>query len=381
MEALQPGVSTRQSVKWKELDLDALRHNYGMVQSQVGGKHIIASVKANAYGHGIVPVVRALDAMGVYRVATASLADVRAIRAAGLRTQILMFACTPPEYVADLLPLDVAVTVHNSAVALALSRSVKSGICVYVKIDSGLGRLGVPIAEAAEFVSSVAALPNIRLEGLYTHLPFSHAVGREWARERTADFRRLHAELTRRGIHLPITQAVASAGIAANVADTCTAVCCGHLLYGGLSLVRPDVGDLSGYRPVLKAIKCRLIDLGHRPAGKPIGMNGTLIPASDLTVGVVPFGLADGYHRPISGRTAAMMIRQHRVRVLGVSLEYTLLDLSEVHDAALGEEVVVLGRSEVDEIALQEIADWQGMPVLDTLISFDKPMPTYVDPA
>jgi alanine racemase len=381
MGALQSVVPTRESVKWKELDLDALRHNYGMVRRQVGVKHIIASVKANAYGHGIVPVVRALDEMGVYRVATGSIADVRAIRAAELRTQILMFACTPPEYVAELVSLDVALTVHNGAVALAISRSAKSDIYVYVKIDSGLGRLGVPIAEAADFISVVAALPNIRLEGLYTHLPFSHAVGREWARDCMADFQRLHSELTRRGIQIPITQAIASAGIVGSVINPCTAVCPGHLLYGGLSLVRPDVGDLSDYRPVLKAIKCRLIDIGRRPAGKPIGMNGDLIPASDLTVGVVPFGLADGYHRPISGRNATMLFRQHRVRVLGVSLEYTLLDLSEVRDATLGEEVVVLGRSEDDEIGLPEIADWQGMPVLDTLMSFDKPMPTYIDPA
>jgi alanine racemase len=366
-------------MKWRELDLDALEHNYRVIRRRVGGaKHIIASVKANAYGHGVVPVVRALDRLGVYSVATASLDDARAIRAAGLGTPILMLACMAPETADHLLALDVVPTVHNHAMAEAISGAATERVEVYVKLDSGLGRLGVPVAEGVDFVQDIARLPNLVIEGLYTHLPFTDASGRDWAREGLARFDCLLADVARRGLHVPVTQAISSAGIAVGLADTCTAVCPGHLLYGGFLPLAPDLADLTEYRPVLRSIKCRLIDIGLRPAGGRMGVNGALVLPSSLVVGVVPFGIADGYRRPVGGRSAVMWLRGRRVPVLGISLEYTLLDLTGLDEAKIGEEVVVLGESGNGGITASELAGWQGGSVLETLTSLDKPMPCLV---
>ena len=366
-------------MKWRELDLDALEHNYRAIRRSVGEtKHIIASVKANAYGHGVVPVVRALDRLGVYAVATGSLDDARAIRTAGLGTRILMFACVAPEAVGHLLALNVVPTVHNRAIAEAISGAATESVEVYVKVDSGLGRLGVPVAEGADFVQAIARLPHLVLKGLYTHLPFTDARGRNWAREGLARFDRLLADVERRGLHVPISQAMSSAGIAADLTDTCTAVCPGHLLYGRFLPLAPDLADLSEYRPVLRAIKCRLIEIGSRPAGQRMGMNGALVLPSPLLVGVVPFGIVDGYRGAVAGRGAAMWLRGRRVPVLGVSLEYTLLDLTGLVEAKIGEEVMVLGESDGDGISVGELAEWQGGSVLETLTSLDKPMPWLV---
>ena len=368
-------------VKWRELDLDALRHNYGLVRREVGpDKHIIASVKGNAYGHGIVPIVRVLDDLGVYAVATGSIEDARAIRAAGLKTRLQMFACAAPEGIDELLALDVSPTIHNLPIAEAVSRRAAKSTLVYVKVDSGLGRLGVPIEEAPALIEAVARLPRIRLEGIYTHAPFSNPAGREWARQCIERFEGLLAELARRGIEAPVVQASASAAIAAGIVDSCTAVCPGHLLYGGLSRVTPDVGDLSRYRPVLKAIKCRIIHIGPQAAGKPIGINGSLVLPSDCVVGVVPFGMADGYRAPVAGRAAEVLVRQRRARVLGINLEYSMLNLSGINGVELGEEVIVLGGAGDDQVTLEEIAGWQGAPILETLMSFDKPLPTRLCP-
>jgi len=366
-------------MKWRELDLDALEHNYRAVRSRVGGaKRIIASVKANAYGHGVVPVVRTLDRLGVYAVATASLDDARAIRAAGLGTRILMFACVIPEAVDRLLALNVVPTVHNRAIAEAISGAAAESVEVYVKLDSGLGRLGVPVAEGVDFVQAIARLPNLVIKGLYTHLPFTDAKGRDWAREGLARFDRLLAEMERKGLHVPVSQAISSAGIAAGLTDTCTAVCPGHLLYGRFLPLTPDLADLSEYRPVLRAIKCRLIEIGPRPAGERMGMNGALVLPSPLIVGVVPFGIADGYRGPVAGRRAVMWLRGRRVPVLGVSLEYTLLGLTGLDGVKIGDEVMVLGESDGDRITVGELAEWQGGSALEALTSLDKPMPWLV---
>jgi len=376
-ESLGPAASASTAwMKWRELDLDALEHNYQSVRRRVGGsKHVIASVKANAYGHGVVPVVRALDRLGVYAVATASLDDARAIRAAGLGTRILMFACVAPEAVKDLLAIDVVPTVHNRAIAEAISGAAAKRVEVYVKLDSGLGRLGIPVSEGVDFVQAITRLPNLAIKGLYTHLPFTDAKGRDWAREGLARFDRLLADVERKGFHIPVSQAMSSAGIAAGLTDTCTAVCPGHLFYGQFLPLAPDLADLSEYRPVLRAIKCRLIEIRSRPAGGRMGTNGALLLSSPLIVGVVPFGIADGYRRPVAGRSAVMWLRGRRVPVLGVSLEYTLLDLTGLDEVRIGEEVMVLGESDGGGITVGELAAWQGGSALETLTSLDRPMP------
>jgi alanine racemase len=109
-----------------------------------------------------------------------------------------------------------------------------------------------------------------------------------------------------------------------------------------------------------------------------MGVNGALVLPSPLIVGVVPFGVADGYRRPVAGRSAVMWLRRRRLPVLGVSLEYTLLDLTGLAGVRIGEEVMALGESGSDGITVGELAEWQGGSVLETLTSLDRPMPWLV---
>jgi alanine racemase len=361
---------------WRELDLAALRSNLREVRRRVGPDiKIIASLKANAYGHGVVPIARALADLGVYALATGSFEDALALRRAGIDTKIQMFGGNLPAGAADLLRLDLMPTVYNLAAARAVSAAASAPARVYVKVDCGLGRLGVPVAEAGAFVKKVAALPRLVVEGVYTHLPFADRAGRDWARRRLEAFHGLIGALARAGLEIPVTQAIASAGVASDLAHNCNAVCTGHLLYGGLSVVAPDVADLSAFRPVLHAVKTRLIHVGDQPSGQRIFVGGQHVPERDTTVGVVPVGLFDGLRKPTAGKAAAMLIRGRRVPLLSVSLEYSSVDLTGVDRSEIGEEVVVLGRSGDDRITLEEMADWQGTSALAVLMSFDQRLP------
>ena len=188
---------------WMEIDLAALRGNARALRAQLGDEtKIIAALKGDAYGHGVGPVARCLEECGVHSLATGKLEDAIAIRAAGVRLPILMFAGPLPEGMPRLLEHGLTPTVHDRTSAEAVSRAAGTPTPVYVKIDCGLGRLGPPVSQGLEFIHFVGGLENVEVEGIYTHLSFHDAAGREWARERFAAFDALLEALEREGLSL-----------------------------------------------------------------------------------------------------------------------------------------------------------------------------------
>jgi alanine racemase len=359
-----------------EVDFGALAANYREVRRLVGpDKNIIASVKGNGYGLGIVEVVRVLERLGVYAVATGSFKDAHAIREAGIRVKIQMFPGNLPEGIKDLLRYDLIPSVYNMETVHAVSEAAQRPVSIFVKVDAGLGRLGIPIEEAEGFVREVAGLPNVVVEGIFTHLPFGTASGREWALPRLKRFDELVSRLKAAGIEIPVTQSIASAGIVCGTETRCNTVCTGHLLFGGLARVTPDLGDLSQFKPVLAAIKTHLIHVAHHRAQKAIGTGGHQVLKSGSTTGVVPIGLYDGYLKVVAGETAVMLLRGHRAPVLNVTQEYATLDLTAVEDPRLGEEVLVLGEDEGGRITIEEMARWFGGIPLNVLMSFNDRFP------
>ncbi len=342
---------------WMELDLDALTHNVAVLRRHLRpGTRIIAALKGDAYGHGIGPVARRLAACRVEAVASGSLRDALAIRAAGVDLPILMFAGPLPEGMGELLAHDLIPTVHDWSSARAVSRAAAEPTPVYLKVDSGLGRLGVPLAEARAFVHRLRQLDHLQLDGVYTHLTFSDAAGREWARERFAAFDALLAELEADGIEVPVTQALASTGLLAGLESRANAVCPGGLLYG-MTPVDAEVAVFDELRPVVRAIKSRIIHVGT--------------PGDPPRVGVAPIGLADGYLAHRAGAASCVLHEGRRVPLRGVSLEYVVLDLSDFPDVEIGDEIVLLGRSGDEEIRVEEIAGWQGSASHAVLMAFE----------
>ena len=349
---------------WMEVDLAALENNFREVRRLVGpGTKIIASVKGNGYGLGIVRVVRVLRRLGVYGVATGSIKDAMNIRRAGLDIKVHMFPGNLPQWIAELLRHDLIPSIYNLETARAVSDGAEKPAPVFIKVDCGLARLGVPVDEAEAFVKAVAALPNIVVEGLFTHLPFGDAAGRDWARSRLERFDELIRQLKRAGIDIPVTQSLASSGVACELRCACNTVCTGHLLYGGLARVPPELGEITGFRPVLKAVKSRLIHVARQTQ-----MGGGV-------TGVIPFGLYDGYRPAVPGQAAEMVVGGRRVPVLSVTQEYATLDLSAVADVALGDEVTALGKDGQEDITIEEMARWFGGIPLNVLMSLNERLP------
>jgi alanine racemase len=359
-----------------DIDLDALAANLAQVRRCTRpGVAVIASVKANAYGHGIVPVAGRLAGAGVEVLATGSIADALAMREAGIGTPILMMGGALPAAMPELLRHDLIPTVHNRELADAVAAAADQRTPVYVKVDCGLGRLGVPLRAAHRFVLDLARQPKLEIAGLYTHLSFADAVGRDFARERYAGFDALVAALARDGVAIPITQARASSALLAGMEDPCSAVSPGGFLYG-LSPLNPGVADIRPLWPVMASVRTALIQVSENAAED----GGRYAAQVRGATGVVPFGRIDGHRAPIAGAGAHMLIDGAKAPILGVSLEHTVLDLSDVPSPRVGQEVVVMGTSGVCAVTIADIARWQGVGTLDVLMTLNDRVPRRILP-
>jgi alanine racemase len=333
------------------------------------GTKVIASVKANAYGHGIVAVGRELVDAGTDVLATASFADAVALREAGIRAPILLFGGVLPEAAPHVLDHELTPTIHNLRGARAFADAAVRPCGVYVKVDSGLGRLGVPLDSALEFIETVNSLGRLQVEGVYTHLPFADRDGLEWAQRGLARFDSLLRSLTEAGVTFAVTQARSSPGILVGLEDTCNAVCPGHLLYG-VPHPAADLVQEWPFEPVLRRISTHLIHITEHD-GAAAGPGSAYRLSSSSRTGVVPLGRFHGNRAAREG-TAAMLIRGRRVPVVGISLEHATLDLGEAGDVDVGEPVVMLGSNGPETISLSDLASWQGASVLDVLMTLDR---------
>jgi alanine racemase len=360
---------------WIEIDLDALAQNYREAARRAGpGKLLIASIKANAYGHGAVVCAERLAAEGAAMLATGDIAEAIAIREAGIDTRIMMFGGFAPDSVATILAHDLEPTVCNEATLVAASSASRGSAPVHIKVDCGLGRLGVALEEAEAFILRAARTPGIEIAGIYTHVPFFDGDGRTWAKARVAAFEAMLDRLSAAGLTAPMTQALASSAMLCGDNDRTSAVCVGHILYG-LSSMAPGSADLSAFRPVLRAVRARLIHVARHAAGRDVMIGGHYGLANAMTTGVAPMGMQQGNRGAAPGRKAEAIVAGGRAPVMSVSLEHATLDLSAYGDPAPGAIVTFLGAAGGDMISIEELAAWQGRTPLETAMTFSGHLP------
>lgn len=375
-DSLATGIDLAVRPIWMEIDLAALASNYRQVERLAKGREIIAAIKADAYGHGAVAVARELGRLGCSLLGTGSFAEALAIRAAGIDTAILMFGGYLPDGMATLHQHGLIATVHSPEGATALARLAGGApVPVYVEVDGGLGRLGVPMDQAVAFVRQVAAMPGVKLEGVYTHTPFSNAAGQRWAEGNLAAFERALQQLQQYGVKLPVTQGIASPGLLHETPDRCTAVCPGQLLYG----FAPVAGDAphAGFQPVAKAIRARLVHVQPNQPARAMGSGGVYALPAGHTTGVFPFGLADGNRNPTGGKIAHVLWQGRKARVVGVSLEHCTLDFGPGVRPQVGDQVTILGEDGGERITLGDLATWQGVRPIDVLMTLTGRLPRF----
>ena len=345
-----------------EIDLGAISHNVGEVRRLVGGStQIIAALKANAYGFGLVEVAETAVSSGVDAIAVADLSDAVLLRERGIRAPILLYAgnSTNPQTVAAVQAHDLMPTIFDIESARVYSSQANRTIRAFVKVDVGLERLGIETPAAAAFIKVVRELPNLEVHGVYAHVDVPEAEGAEryinWQFER---YSRVCGELEGEGIRIPVKMVASSAVLGFSPTMSLSAVDPGHMLFGllppGPRAVEIDL------RPAFHALRSCLIHTRAIERTEFIDMAAFPI-REGMRFGIIPIGLRDGMGSISCGR---VLVRGESVPVLGSpSLEHTRVDLTDVPTARVGDEVVLVGAQGENMIGVDEVGARQGFTV------------------
>jgi len=336
---------------WAEIDLDALGHNYRALRNMAPEQtRFLGLVKANAYGHGAVPVAKKLEALGADMLAVACVAEAKELRRAGISLPILCLGQSDPELAPLLLEYDVTQTVEDLETGKALSEAaVAAGktLKIHVKLDTGMSRLGFlwdPEGDNIRLLDDVAALcalPGLEAEGIFTH--FAAADGNEvYTMEQLTRYLDAKAALEKRGVRFPIYHCGASGAVLNYPCTHMDMIRPGIALYGYYPVPEMEGLDGPGLKPVM-AVKSRIAAVRDLPAGACVSYGCTATLERDSRLAVVPIGYGDGYPRSLSNR---MHMRVHGVDcpIVGrVCMDMCMLDVTDLPEVKAGDVAEVYG--------------------------------------
>jgi alanine racemase len=352
-----------------EVDLDAVAGNVEYLGRIAGqGVAMMAIVKANAYGHGDVPVARVALECGASTCGVATLNEALRLREAGIREPILLLGYASPSEADTIVANDLRATVFSMDVALALSQaasSLHSHVQVHVKVDTGMSRLGLAPGDARDFIRSLMALPGINVEGISTHLAAAdspHARqtpdwGVEYTRKQLESFQGIVGELADAGIEVPYVHAANSAALLAYPESRFTMVRPGIALYG--LHPSPDITCPHGVRPAL-TFKTRVTQIRDLPAGAYVSYGCTFRVDDPCRVAVLSVGYADGFRRAPTN-WGSVLVRGNSVPLVGrVCMDQCMADVSNVPGVQVGDEVVLIGAQGSQRLSAEDVAQRLG---------------------
>src|SRR5262245_42677316 len=334
---------------WIEVDLEAVAHNVRQFRGMLrGGCQLIAVVKANAYGHGMVRIARTVLDHGADQLAVANVAEGASLREAGIKAPILIAGPVLPSQAPAVVQHGLLPSLGTIELAHAMGASCRRFPPVQIEVDTGMARHGVPAAQLGEFVAAVSRRGRLSIAGVFTHFA-ANGPGAEVAMQRQLDVFAAAVDGLRelRGVNRHVCNTLGALVLPSAHLD---AVRIGGGLYGfdplgGRGPVR--------LRPAL-ALKARLAALRSAAPGEGVGYGSTFVCERPSRLALVPLGYADGLVREVwSG--GQVLVRGQRVRIVGqISMNQTVVDVTDIADAACGDEVVLLGAQGAEVVRAEE---------------------------
>ena len=356
------------------VDLSAVGDNLRAIRARVGVP-VMGIVKANAYGHGLVPVARHLEACGVDRLGVAFVEEGIALRRAGIRLPILVLGGIFGPQVADYLRHELEITVSSldklrqvEAVAEALGQRAR----VHLKIDTGMERIGVHSYSCAGFIEAAAASRWCDIVGVYSHLACADDPGSPMTDRQVERFAEACAHFTRIGAPMPLRHLANSGGVLHAPGTWLDLVRPGIILYG----VLPDPASQAtlALRPALSLVS-RVVYFKVVRAGGTVSYGATWAAATDTRIATIPVGYGDGYPRALSSR-GEVLLRGHRRPIAGrVCMDQFMVDLGPDGTAYNEDEVVLVGRQDGQAIRVEDIARQAGTIPYEILTGLNERIP------
>jgi alanine racemase len=359
---------------WVDINLDALMHNIKAVRQLVGDDtKLCLVVKADAYGHGSVEVSRAALEAGVHMLGVATLHEGIELRRAGITAPMIVLSPSLPSEIEELVTHGLRPSVSSVAFARALSRmsaKLSRTTPFHVEVDTGMGRTGLDFEAAYDTLKEMAALPALHMEGVFTHFPDADSVDGSFARSQVRDFQNLLTRLEKDGVSFELVHAANSAGIVNIPESRLNMVRPGLLAYG----LRPPGGidyPTIDVRPVMSFKSC-VVQLRGVRRGRFISYSRTYCAGRDSVIAVVPVGYGHGYSWTLSN-AGEMLVRGTRAPIVGrVTMDLTMLDVTDVPGVKEGDEVVLFGRQGGATITVEEVAAKAGTLSYEILCSIGK---------
>lgn len=353
---------------WAEIDLDRIRENFKIVRDYTPkSAEIISVVKADAYGHGADTVARVLSDAGSDAFAVSNIEEGVLLRKSGIDKPILILGTTPVCRAPQLLSYNLATTVTSYVQARELADAAGARICVHIKADTGMGRLGITCTDesevlpAADECARICALAGLEVKGIFTHFAVADEQNDDLTPKQFARFCALLAELERRGIHIPTKHCSNSAALLRYPQYALNAVRPGVALYGlpPDSCAQSGIFGACGLKPAMTLKTC-VMQVKHLKAGDTVSY-GAVTLEKDTNVGVIGVGYADGYSRRLSGR-GFVMANGVKLPIIGkICMDMTMIDL-ENSGITPGTEAILFGydRKTGKTLEIERIAELAG---------------------
>jgi alanine racemase len=393
---MQRGLQFEGRPIWAEIRLGALARNLRAIQKRVNPpgtprgarRKILAVVKANAYGHGAVPVSRALAKAGTDWFGVTCSAEGMELRRGGIRDRILLLTGFWPGEEKSLIQhqLTPAVTRCEQLRLLerAAARARRGPIAFHLKIDSGMNRLGVSPSDVPCVARTLADCPHLKLEGIFTHFASSEVFTDQKTDQQQQVFMRTLEHLRSLGVEAPLIHLANSGGIATRPATWANMVRPGLILYGyHQSYDPPDRNQMAAealpLQPVL-SLRTRVISLRDVPVGQGVGYNGRWVASRPSRVAVIAAGYADGLPRALTNR-GRLIIRGQFVPMVGtVSMDLTAADVTEIPEVRIGDVATIYGQDGGASLPISEVARLVGTVTSDLCCAIGQRVPRFYLP-
>lgn len=352
-----------------EINLNALSHNLSIAKNKTAKNEILAVVKADAYGHGAVKISKHLSENGISKLGVAFASEAIILREAGINADIHIFfdrdnieACLKYNLIPTVFDLKTAKRISDAAYR------ENRNIPVHIKVDTGMGRIGLNVNDAHKEIAEIASLKNIEPEGLMSHFSDADLQDKEFATLQLNKFNSLTDDLGQIGIKFKYLHIANSAAVLTMPDAHLDMVRPGIMLYG---YSYPSSDDL---RPVM-TLKSGILMLKRVPPGTPISYGRTFVTKRESVIATIPIGYGDGYSRMLSNN-GEVLVSEQRAPVIGrVCMDTFMIDVTDIPDVSYESEVVIIGKQGEEKITATDIADRTGTISYEVLTSIGKRVP------
>lgn len=346
-----------------KIDLDKICNNINEVIKKVGkDTKVLAVVKGDAYGHGAIEVTKALSEIGTYGFAVATVGEALALRRAGITKPILILDFVFPNQFETIIRNDIMLTIFQYGIAKELNEAAEemgTTAHIHIKVDTGMGRIGyIPDDKSVDEICRIAQLPNIEIDGIFTHFACADMVDKTSMNKQYEKFKAFVEKLEARGIDIPIKHVCNSAAIIDKDDNFLNLVRSGIVTYGLYPSEDVDKEKLH-VEPAME-LHSVVINIKTIHEGDTVSYGSTYVATKPTVIATIPVGYADGYPRLLSGK-GSVLIHGKRAKIVGrVCMDQFMVDVTDIPDVSIGDNVTLIGKDGDDCITCEEIGDISG---------------------